>query len=331
MEKTLKKLCEIDAVSSCEENLKKEIINLIPKNCEFFEDNLGNLIVKKNGTSNRKKIIITANLDEEGLIATKINEDNTYSFLPIGELETDSIIGSVVHFKKDIYGVINSKPIHLQTKKEKEKKTKIEDLFIDFGFERKKEAESLIPIGSIFSFKNGFEKILKNYYKAKAIGNRFCCLCLIEILKNEVNFNVVCVFVAKEKVVSNSSKTAAYQINPDFAIILKPNILKNNEIMKEQKKSVIAPIYDGHFRYSEKLLNLAKKIAEKNKISFEEIVFNKKIQTSKIIASSKKGVETVLFSLPCKKYLTTEVLNLADMKNFLKFNLEFILELNKNH
>lgn len=330
MEKTLKKLCEIDAVSSCEENLKKEIISLIPKDCEFFEDNLGNLIVKKSGASNKKRIMLTANLDEEGLIATKINEDNTFSFLPIGELETDPIIGSIVHFKEDIYGVINSKPIHLQTKKEKEEKTKIEDLYIDFGFEKKEEAENLIPIGSFFSFKGEFEKILENCYKSKAIGNRFCCLCLIEILKSSIDSNVVCVFLAKEKAVLNSSKTAAYVTNPDFAVILKPNILKDNEITKEKKKAVIAPIYDGNFRYSEKLLNLAEKVAEKNKFPFEKIVFNKKIPTSKNIASTKKGIETVLFSLPCKKFLTTEVLNLEDMENFLKFNLEFILELNKN-
>ncbi len=330
MEKTLRKLCEIDAVSSCEENLKKEIIGLIPKDCEFFEDNLGNLMVKKKGTSSAKKVMLTANLDEEGLIATKINEDNTYSFLPIGELETDSIIGSIVHFKENIYGVVNSKPIHMQTKKEKEEKTKIEDLYLDFGFEKKEEAKNLIPIGSIFNFKGEFEKILENCYKAKAIGNRFCCLCLIEILKSTIEANVVCVFLAKEKAILNSSKTAAYEINPDYAVVLKPHILKNNEITKEQKKAVIAPIYDGDFRYSEKLLSLAEKVAEKNKIPFEKVVFNKKIQTAKNIASSKKGVETVLFSLPCKKYLTTEVLNLDDMKNFLKFNLEFISNLSKN-
>lgn len=324
MEKTLEILCNINSVSSFEEKLEEKIIELAPKDCEILKDNLDNLIIKKKGNK-KNNIAIVASMDEFGLIATKIQENGNVSFLPLGKIDIDSIKGSIIHFKKDLDAVIGSKPIHLQTEEEKEEKTKIENLYLDFGFNDKKEAEKFIEIGDVFSFKYNYEKISNQAYKAKTLGDRFCCLVLLEILKSDIE-NITCIFLKKEKTVPNSSKTAIYLENPKYCIILKPYYIKK-ESLDEEKKPIIFPIYDYSFKYSEKLLNLAEKEALKNKFPFEKIVSKNKNIVSVDIAGSKNGVETLALSFPCKQFNLIETAQIKTLECFLKFTKEYIKNL----
>ena len=320
MLKILKSLYKNPAVSSKEEELKKEIVNMLPDDCEFYEDCLGNLIVKKNANSKtNEKVIFTANLDENGLMVTKITEDGSVLFSIVGNIKTNSLIGCHVSLNNKINGIIGSKPIHLQNKKEK--KIKVEDLHIDIGCNTKKEAEKIVSVGDIFSFNNNFSEISKDCFSANSLGDRICCFVLVKLLQQTSNLNLTCVFIAKEKAILNSAKTAAYSTNPTAAIILKPFFVNNfNKVDLNSK--VLCLIRDKGAIYDEQLTKNAETIAQENKIPFDKIVLDEINTTAKNIAASQTGVKTLTLALCCKQFGEVNVVNLENINNFLNLTIK---------
>ena len=315
MQKILENLYTNPAVSSKEEKLKKEIINMLPDDCEFYEDYLGNLIVKKNASSKtNEKVIFTANLDENGLMVTKLTEDGSVLFSIIGNIKTYSLIGCNVVLNNKINGIIGSKPVHLQNKKEKN--IKVEDLHIDIGCNTKKEAEKIVSVGDIFSFNNNFSEISKDHFSANSLGDRVCCFVLIKLLQQTSNLNLTCIFIVKEKAILNSAKTASYSTSPTTAIILKP-VFSNNFTNVNLNNKVLCLIRDKGAIYDEQLTKKAETIAQKNNIPFDKIVLDEITPTAKNIAASQAGIKTLTLAICCKKFGEINVVNLKNINNFL--------------
>lgn len=330
MEKILEKLCSVNSPSSSEEEIVKEIVKMLPKSCKTQIDNLGNLIVFKNPKNEEeKKVVITANLDEDGLMVTKINEDGSLNFQPLGNLKNSNcLIGSVVSLNNKLDGIIVTKPVHLQTKKERENQTKFEDLLIETGCKTKKEAETFIKLGDVLNFKNNFKKINENCYKSNFIGDMACCSVLIKLLQSETNFSFTAVFIAKEKAISNSSKTAAYFVKPALAITLKPfNIIKNKDYKLENK--ILAPIYEEKLKHNENLVNLLEETAKENKIPLEKLVLkNFSNVTALNIASSCSGVKTISLHIPYKKYHPNATIKKDNILNMFTLTQAFLEKIN---
>ena len=81
----LKKLTEAIAPSGSEEEAREVISSAIaPYVDEIYTDALGNLIAHKKGTG--KKIMLTAHMDEIGVMATYIDDNGFVRFSPIGWL-----------------------------------------------------------------------------------------------------------------------------------------------------------------------------------------------------------------------------------------------------
>lgn len=313
MEEILERICKISSVCSCEEKLKKQIVNLVPKSCTILEDNLGNLIVKNNPKNKTKKnILLTANIDEQGLIITKIEEDGSLLFSPIGKITSSNLlIGETFSLNNQLDAVVGAKPIHLQTKKEKTKPLELKDLFLDIGCNSKKEAENFVKIGDIFAFKPKFEKTL-NGYKSNFLGDKICSLVLIELLRSNLNLCFTAVFVVKEKAILNSAKTAAFLQKPDIAIILKPF-----ETNKKNFNGVLAPVFDGTNFFNENLLKICEEVAKENKINFEKVIFKEKVNTANCFLEQTPLILTLAVVL--NGFLKVSFCEKEDILNFIRF------------
>ncbi|HDM69887.1 MAG TPA: M42 family peptidase, partial [Thermotogales bacterium] len=140
----LKELSEIPGVSGDEMRVREFIREkIIGKVDELFIDNLGNLIAFKKGKrKNRSKVMVLAHMDEVGFMVTRLNEDGTLSFLPVGGVKPEILPGKRVKVVREgVRGVIGFKAVHLQKEDEMNKLPRWDDLRIDAGFESKDEAE----------------------------------------------------------------------------------------------------------------------------------------------------------------------------------------------
>ena len=87
--KLLEQLCLCNGISGDEVNVRNLIINEI-KDCadDIKIDNLGNLIVFKKGKKSAKsKLMVSAHMDEVGLMVTDITSDGYLKFDEVGGID----------------------------------------------------------------------------------------------------------------------------------------------------------------------------------------------------------------------------------------------------
>lgn len=338
-EKLLKSLCVVNGISGKEEKVRDVILKEIkPYATSYNIDNLGNIIVFKQGQKRSKnKLMLSAHMDEVGLIVTNITEDGYINFSTVGGIDKRVLPGkSVVIGKGSVSGVIGVKPIHLSTSAEKNSIQDIDNMYIDIGADTKKEAEKHIKIGDQIAFLSSFE-IYENRVKAKALDDRIGCYILINMIKKDLPYDMYFTFVTQEEVGLRGAKVAAYTVNPDFAIVLEAttaldltDIPDNKKVCKLDEGCVVS-FMDRSTIYDKELYNLALEIGKNtdNKIQVKQAVAGG--NDSGAINVSKSGVRTLAISLPCRYLHTpTSMISVEDIYSAENITNQLAIEICKN-
>ena len=146
----LTSICKVAGAPGFEQRVRDLVINEIKDIVDKYRiDNLGNVIAIKNGQSSDKKVMIGAHMDEIGFIVTHIDDKGFIRFHTLGGFDPKTLTAQrvIVHGKKDLIGVMGSKPIHVMSPEERRKVPKTTDYFIDMGMS-KKEVEKYISVGN---------------------------------------------------------------------------------------------------------------------------------------------------------------------------------------
>ncbi|WP_461363622.1 M42 family metallopeptidase [Candidatus Darwinibacter acetoxidans] len=184
-------------------------------------DTLGNLIAIKNPDAPGPRVMLAAHMDEVALMIVGVDSSGYLKFRPIGGVDPRVLVAKTVTVgAKKIPGVIGGKPIHLQRAEEREKAFAIQEMVIDIGAKSKEDAEKLVKMGEIAYFTTEYEEIGQNKVKAKALDDRVGCALAIRLLKEEVSFPLIAAFTVQEEVGLRGAGVAAYQAEPDLALIL---------------------------------------------------------------------------------------------------------------
>ena len=143
MDLLLKKIMEAAGISGYEGAIAKIMRDELKKSCDEVEiDDFGNCIARKG--KGKKKIMIAAHMDEVGFMVKHITKEGYVNFIKIGGID-DRILPAqkvIIKAKKgDCFGIIGTKPPHLQKDEERKHPLKYEEMFIDIGCKNKEEAE----------------------------------------------------------------------------------------------------------------------------------------------------------------------------------------------
>lgn len=333
----LKELSEASGVSGGEgeiRNIIKESVKNLVDEVRF--DVLGNLIAFKKGFKEKgPRIMLTAHMDEVGLMVSGYDKSGLIRFSKVGSIDDRVLVSKVVHIgAKKIPGVIGAKAIHLQKPKERKKSLKIEELYIDVGAESREEAEKTVKLGEYISFGTKFQKIGENCVKGKAFDNRVGCALLIEALKKEYPFSLYGVFTVQEEIGMRGAGTAAYALKPDLALILEGTTAADVVEIKEEGhattlgKGPALTIMDASVISSRKIIDFLIQTAKENEIPYQFRRFTGGGTDAGRIALTREGVKSAVVSVPCR-YIHNPVgiLSLEDVKNTLKLIEHFLLNI----
>ena len=287
----LKKLCSARSVSGDENSVRDIILSEI-KDCadDIKIDNLGNLIAFKKGKKPApKKLMLSAHMDEVGLMVTDITSDGFIKFDEIGGLDRRILPGKRVNIgKKALSGVIGIKPVHLTKGDEREAIPEISDMYIDIGADSREEAEKYVNYGDSITF------------------DRFGCLVLIELIKSELDYDAYFTFAVQEEVGLRGAKVAAYTVNPDYAIVVEtttaadiPEVDSSKQVCNLGKGAVIS-FMDRRTIYDKELVKLAFESAEKLGVNAQYKRAVAGGNDSGEIHKSRGGVRTLAVSLACR-------------------------------
>lgn len=224
----LKVLSETPGAPGFEDKIRDVIIKEITPFIDTLSvDNMGNITAFKKG-SNNKKLMIAAHMDEIGFIVTHIDENGFLKFAPLGGFDPKTLTAQrvIVHGKKDVIGVMGSKPIHVMSPEERDKKVKLTDYFIDLGM-TKEAVDELIEIGNPITRERELIE-MGDCVNGKSLDNRISVFVLVEAIKElqhtQLPFDTYFVFTTQEEVGLRGAQVATLQIQPDVAIAIDTTI-----------------------------------------------------------------------------------------------------------
>lgn len=276
----LKIISETPGTSGFEHVIRKFIVDEIAPLADNVEvDNMGNLVVFKKGHSSEKKVMVAAHMDEIGFIVSHIDDNGFIRFLPLGGFDPKTLTAQrvVVHGKRDIVGVMGSKPIHIMKAEERKKTVEIDDYFIDTGYEAEELKKYIEPGNAITRQRSLIE--MGNCYNGKSLDNRISVYILEQTLKlfahKKPAFDTYAVFTVQEEVGLRGAHVATQSIEPDIAIGLDTTIAfdtpgaQPHEQVSALGKGVAIKIMDASVICDVRMVEFMKNIAEKHQIQWQ--------------------------------------------------------------
>jgi len=250
-------------------------------------------------------------MDEIGFIVTHIDDNGFIRFHTLGGFDPKTLTAQrvIIHGKKDVIGVMASKPIHVMTPEERNKVAKIKDYFIDTGLS-KEEVKKLITIGDPITREREFIE-MGNCVNSKSLDNRLAVFILIETLKNlkdkEVPYDIYGVFTVQEEVGIRGANVSSLKINPDFGFGLDTTIAFDlpgavaHEKITELGKGTAIKVMDASTICDYRMVAFMKETADKNKIDWQpEILTAGGTDTAGIQRMAKGGSIAGAVSIPTR-------------------------------
>ncbi|MCT4605707.1 MAG: M42 family metallopeptidase [Marinisporobacter sp.] len=334
----LEKLCNLSSVSGNE----KEVRDFIYKEIEHYVDEikidfLGNLIAVKKGKESFPSIMLSAHMDEVGMMVKAIDENGFIKFLPVGGMDDRIFVSKVVEIgKKKIKGVIGAKAIHLQEPEERKSALKHKQLYIDIGAKSKEEAEKLISIGDYIHFDSKYIEFGNHLIKAKALDDRAGCAMIMELLKQEFNSTIYAVFSVQEEVGLRGAGVAAYEVNPHMALVLEATTcydvtdIDEPDFATRLGKGPALSLVDSSSYFDKNMIQNLLHITKSHGIKVQFKQTTKGGNDAGRIHLTREGIPTAAISLPCR-YLHSpiSVIHKDDFENTLKLVSLFLNSLKK--
>lgn len=337
--KLLKEICEVAGAPGHEQRVRELVLREVKKLADHVSiDNMGNVTALKKGKTG-KKVMIAAHMDEIGFIVNHIDEQGFLRFIPLGGFDPKTLTAQrvVVHGKKDIIGVMGSKPFHVMSPAERERMIPITDYFIDLGLS-KKEVDKLVSVGDTITRERELIE-MGNCVNCKSIDNRVSVFILIETLRQLKNpsCDVYAVFTVQEEVGIRGANVAALQIQPDFGFGLDTTIAydvpgaKPYEVVTKLGQGPAVKIMDSSTICDYRMVKYMKQTAEKYKIKFQtELLTGGGTDTAGIQRMTPGGAISGAVSIPTRHiHQVIEMADKTDIANSITLLKHCIQDLNK--
>ncbi len=330
----LKELTELSGVSGCEYEVRNYIKNKLNDiGCEHYVDKLGNIIAHNKGKKN-KTIMIAAHMDEVGLIVSHIDSDGFIKFQAVGGIDQRILNSKIVLVGNNkIPGVIGSKAIHLMSAEERGTSLPIDKLYIDIGTYSKAETEKLVDIGDYIVFKSNYVEFGDGLIKAKALDDRAGCSALLEVLSMKLDADFYGVFTVMEEVGCRGAQTAAFALEPDYAIVLEGTVCADMPEIKDYSKvtrigmGAALSIMDNSTLYDIEEVRKVENIAMQNNISYQFRTSSAGGNDAGPIHKTKDGAKAVAVSVPCRYiHSPASVASINDYNSVVSLTKALILE-----
>ena len=284
---------------------------------EVYTDALGNLIARK-GTlkDGGKRIMISAHVDEIGLMVTHVDDNGFARFLPIGGINPLTCLGGRVLFMNGTQGVIGMERL------EKDEHPELAKYFIDTGATSK--ADSKVGVGDVC----GFERPLLDLGKrvvAKSMDDRVAAAIALEALKevkpgvNELYF----VFSVQEEVGIRGAITAAYGVDPEIGLAV--DVTRTGDTPLGVKMEVALgngpaiKVRDSSFIADPRVVKWMVNEAKAQKLPYQMEVLEAGGTDGMAMQRTRAGVPAGCLSIPCRYiHSPSEMVDRDDVENSVK-------------
>jgi len=325
MKSLIQKLVEIPSPSGYESQIRSVIQAEIEKNVDDLKvDALGNLIARKGqGGKGGLKVMLSAHIDEIGIIATHVDNDGFVRFTTLGGVRPLNCVGGRVRFLNGKIGVIGAERME-----DTSRVPSIEQMFIDLGFSNRKDAS--VKVGDIAAFERPFND-LGNRLVSKAMDDRVGVAVLIETLHQlkDSPHELFFVFSTQEEVGLRGATTAAFGVDPDLGLAV--DVTGSGDTPKGMKMEVslgkgpAIKVRDSGMLSDPRVVDWMVRTAEKAKIPYQLEVLEGGTTDARAIQTTRAGVPVGCLSIPTRYiHSPSEMVDFNDVQNSVRLMLALL-------
>lgn len=307
----LSEICKTPGAPGFEQRVRELVIREVRPFVDEIEiDNMGNVAAIKRGKAS-KRVMIGAHMDEIGFIVKHIDDNGFIRFHTLGGFDPKTLTAQrvIIHGKKDLIGVMSSKPIHVMTPEERNKVAKTTDYSIDMGM-KKEEVEKYISVGDSITRERDMIE-MGDCVNGKSLDNRLAVFILIELFRElkdqEVPYDIYGVFTVQEEIGIRGANVAAQKIQPDFGFGLDTTIAFDlpgaaaHEKVTSLGEGAAIKLMDSRTICDYRMVDYMKKTADKHKIKWQpEILTAGGTDTSGIQQMTAGGSIAGAVSIPTR-------------------------------
>ncbi|MFU8827198.1 MAG: M42 family metallopeptidase [Brevefilum sp.] len=327
MKSLIQKLVETPGPSGFEYAIRAVIREAIGDHADDIRvDALGSLIARK-GTKTEQglRVMVSAHIDEIGLMVTHVDEQGFARFTNIGGISPLTCYGGRVVFMDGTRGVIGLDGIG------RGKMPSLTDLFIDVGATSK--ADCPVKVGDVCGFERPFLDLGKRLV-AKSMDDRVAAAVAVEALKrlertpHEVHF----VFSTQEEVGLRGATTAAYGVDPDVGFAV--DVTLSGDMPRTNPKMATAlgagpaiKVRDSSFIADARLVDWMVKSAQAAGIPYQMEVLEAGGTDGRAIQLTRSGVPAGCVSIACRYiHSPSEMVDSDDIENAVRLLVKLLSE-----
>jgi len=320
----IKKMVETPGPSGQEQLIRAAILEEIQGSAdEIRTDAMGNLIARKGSKQpNGLRIMISAHMDEIGLMVTHVDDEGFARFISIGGVSPLTCIGGRVIFMNGQHGVIYCERLEPNTQ------PTLEKMFIDVGATSREDCP--VKVGDVCGFERPFLNMGKHLV-AKSMDNRISAVVAIQALRelqaspHEVYF----VFSVQEEVGLRGSTTAAFGVDPDLGLAV--DVTRTGDTPRTTKMEVAldkgpaVKVRDSSFIADPRVVNWMVATAQTAQIPYQLEVLEAGGTDGRSIQLARAGVPAGCLSIPCRYvHSPSEMVSRADVENAVRLLVELL-------
>jgi len=177
------------------------------------------------------RIMLAGHIDEIGLMVTHVDDDGFLYVDGIGGWDPQVLIGQRIRFltrSGHVVGVVGKKPIHLMKPDEKEKASKLTDLWVDIGArDRTAALERGLRVGDPGVVDSTFLELGSGLFASRSADNRIGAFVVLEVLRalaagERPGAEVVAVATTQEEIGfhGGGARTSAFALDPRVALVV---------------------------------------------------------------------------------------------------------------
>lgn len=343
----LARICEAPGAPGSERKIRQLILEELEGLAdEVRVDNMGNVVALKKGRASDKKCMAAAHMDEIGFIVTHIDDNGFVRFNPVGGFDPKTLTSQrvIIHGKKkDVLGVMGSKPIHIMSPEERTKAVKITDFFIDTGMS-KAAISKQVEVGDFITRLSPLME-MGDCVNVKSLDNRASVFVLIEALRAlkssraKPAYDLYAVFTVQEEVGLRGAQASTIEIQPQFSFGLDTTIAYDVPGSSPQErctslgKGAAIKLMDSSVICDYRMIDYMKGVATKNKIKWQpEILAAGGTDTASLQRMAAGGSIAGAISIPTRHiHQTIESCNKKDLEACIKLLAACVRDLDKGN
>jgi endoglucanase len=187
------------------------------------------LVARRKGTRGpSRRLLVLGHIDEIGLIVTHIDDEGFVWFGEVGGWDAQVLVGQRVVLdtrKGPVKGVVGKKPIHLLRGEEAKKVAETRAMHIDIGARDGDEAREMVRVGDVAVIDAEPVELPNGRLSSRALDNRLGSYIALEAARRVAEaggaaWELAAVAAAQEETTFGGSRTSAFSLAPDAAIVL---------------------------------------------------------------------------------------------------------------